>query len=178
MARLKPMPAMRRRGLQTAIGARPPKDSRAALIQSLAPAVLDHPPEQALHRPDPVHQIVEFLKLPSRQFLPPLRCPSRSAEAQEQSSDFNQGEPTLPCPLDHREPIQHRRVVAPLSADSLRSRKQPDLLVVANGRWPHPNLSRNFGNRERRHRCIEYGIGSACGSANRRNKIPLAFKST
>jgi len=126
----------------------------AALIQRVATATVHHLLEQLPHRLDLSHQLLEFRQFPARQFLPALRRRSRIPKTKEQFADFIQREPSLPCPLDHRQPVKYSGVVAPLPTDSLRRNKNSNLLVIANRRRLKSNLSRHLGNSQLWHPCI------------------------
>jgi hypothetical protein len=52
----------------------------------------------------------------------------------------------LPRPLDHREAMEHGRIVASLPSDPLSRKKDSNLFVVANCGGLKSNLSRDLRN--------------------------------
>jgi len=127
------------------------ENSLAALIQRLTAAFPYQVSQPALHAPDLARLGVEFHKLFPRESLPAFGGTSRSVKPKEKLPDFFKRETESPRLLNQRKTVKNSRVVAPLSADSLRGRKQADLLVVADRRRSQSNSSCHIGDVQRRH---------------------------
>src|SRR5262249_33959429 len=77
------------------------------------------------------------------------------AEAKEQLPDLSQRKAELARTSNDCQPIKHSGIVTPLPTHSLRGRKQPDLLVVANRRWLKSKLPCDLRNCQQRHNTVQ-----------------------
>src|ERR1700684_3268451 len=75
-------------------------------------------------------------------------------ETEEQLPDLVQTESGLLRSPQHRQPVEHRIVVAPLAAHATRRLQDADLLVVTNRGGAQPDLSPDLGNGPLRHASI------------------------
>ena len=82
------------------------------------------PGKQGFHYFDLLCKSIEFGELAIRELPPPSFGTCASFEPEEQCTDLIQGETRLSRSLDHGQTIEYCPVIAPLSADSFRSRKQ------------------------------------------------------
>lgn len=130
------------------------EDSAAALLERVAVASLDQLPEQAADGLYVGHQGIEFSQLAPRQPLPALGSASDASESEEELAYFFQAKTELAGALNNGEPIEDRGIVAPLPAGARCGRKQPDALVIADGRGPQAKLPRDLGDGESGHRLI------------------------
>jgi hypothetical protein len=93
-------------------------------------------------------------------YLLPLQLPPtggrRRAGAKAIKEMLNLGQRKTGAPrfLDHGQAIQYGHIVTPLSVDSLRRRKNPDLFVIADGRGAKSDPARDLGNGQQRHNRI------------------------
>jgi len=117
------------------------KHALATLIQCVASAFRHQPLEQTSHRFDSVQQTVQLGKLFLRESPPALRGARDIAKTKEQMPNFTQGKAKLPRTLNDGQAVKHRRVIAPLPAESFRPRQQSNLLVIANRRGLNSNLA-------------------------------------
>ena len=89
---------------------------------------------------------IEFNDLLPLQLLPAGGRRRAGAKAIKELLDLGQGETGAPRLLDHDKAIQYGHIVAPLPADSLGRRKNPNLFVKADGRGANSDLARDLGN--------------------------------
>jgi len=124
-----------------------PKNSLAALVERIAATVL-HALEQSFHCLKPLNPLPEFRDLPLRELMPAFRWTRPGREPEKELAYFIQGEPRLSSALHHRQTKKHTVIVTTLAVLSERRWKNPDLLVVANGRGAQTKHSRDIGNSE------------------------------
>ena len=80
--------------------------------------------------------------------MPAFRRTRPGWEPEKELAYFVQGEPRLSSALHHRQAKKHTIIVTTLAALSERRWKNPDLLVVANGRGAQTKHPRDIGNSE------------------------------
>ena len=122
-----------------------PKNSLAALIECIA-ATLLHALEQSFHGLQPRNPLPELRDFPLRELMPAFRRTRPRREPEKELAYFIQGEPRLSSALHHRQTKKHTVIVTTLAVLSERRWKNPDLLVVANGRRAQTKHPRDIGN--------------------------------
>jgi len=103
------------------------------LFERCARTLLNHLPQEHLHGSDLLLELVQFRQLALREPLPPPGSRRFAAKAKKHLSDFVKRESELACPLHNGQPVQNGGIVTPLPADTLRRRKNSNLLVIADG---------------------------------------------
>ena len=124
-----------------------PKNSLAALVECIAATVL-HALEQSFHCLKPRNPLPELRDFPLRELMPAFRWTRPGREPEKELAYFIQGEPRLSSALHHRQTKKHTVIVTTLAVLSERRWKNPDLLVVANGRGAQTKHPRDIGNSE------------------------------
>src|SRR5262245_27609806 len=123
------------------------KNFLAALVECIAATVL-HALEQSFHCLKPLNPLPELLDFPLRELMPALRWTRPRREPEKELAYFIQGEPRLSSTLHHRQTKKHTVIVTTLAVLPERRWKNPDLLVVANGRGAQTKHARDFGDSE------------------------------
>lgn len=78
-------------------------------------------------------------------------------KAKEQLSDLVEGETDLTRSLECHQPVEGDFVVSSLAVSAMGERKDANLFVVANRRWPKPNSARHLGYSQHGHvRILRY----------------------
>ena len=124
-----------------------PKKFFAALFERVAATVL-HALEQSfqcLKLPNPLPELLDF---PLRELMPALRWTRPGREPEKELAYFIQGEPRLSSALHNSQTKKHTVIVTTLAVLSERRWKNPDLLVVANGRGAQTKHPRDIGDSE------------------------------
>ena len=124
-----------------------PENFLAALFECIAATVL-HALEQSFHCLKPRNPLPELRDFPLRELMPAFRWTRPGRKPEKELAYFIQGEPRLSSALHHRQTKKHTVIVTTLAVLSERRWKNPDLLVVANGRGPQTKHPRDIGNSE------------------------------
>lgn len=103
--------------------------------------------QQFLGRRDLALQLLQFRQLSPRQRLPALGRRNTFAESMKEPARFGQAEAAFFGPVEHRQPLEYRRIVLPSAADAAGLGQQAGLLVIADRGRGKPRLLRHLANR-------------------------------